>query len=192
MSASPDELVDRVSAVLARSRELEKEFERMRGAAVLAGAGELADSATDEDGVAVVAHRAPDGADADDLRRLALDVRGRLDPSRPAVVAVAAVTDGRPIMVVAVNDPARERGLRAGQLVRDASVALGGGGGGRDDLAQGGGTDPAALDEVLRDLPSQVGQSRPATDDAVAMVGCALRTGVRLGVDAGASASASR
>jgi alanyl-tRNA synthetase len=159
MSASPDELVDRISAVLTRSRELEKEFERMRGAAVLAGAGDLANSATEENGVAVVAHRAPDGADADDLRRLAQDVRGRLDPARPAVVAVASVTDGRPIMVVAVNDPAREGGLLAGRLVRDASVALGGGGGGRDDLAQGGGTDPAALDEVLRDLPSRVGQS---------------------------------
>jgi alanyl-tRNA synthetase len=159
MSASPDELVDRITAVLARSRELEKEFERMRGAAVLAGAGDLANSATEENGVAVVSHRAPDGADADDLRRLALDVRGRLDSSRPAVVAVASVTDGRPIMVVAVNDPAREGGLLAGRLVRDASVALGGGGGGRDDLAQGGGSDPAALDDVLRDLPSKVGQS---------------------------------
>jgi alanyl-tRNA synthetase len=159
MSASPDELVDRISAVLARARELEKEFERLRGAAVLAGAGELAQSATDENGVAVVSHRAPDGADADDLRRLALDVRGRLDSSRPAVVAVASVTEGRPIMVVAVNDPAREGGLLAGRLVRDASVALGGGGGGRDDLAQGGGSDAAALDDVLRDLPSRVGQS---------------------------------
>jgi alanyl-tRNA synthetase len=158
MSATPEELVDRVTAVLARARELEKEFERMRGAAVLAGAHDLAAGATDEGGVSVVSHRTSDGADADDLRKLALDVRGRLDASRPAVVAVATVTDGRPIIVVTVNDPARERGLRAGQLVRDASVALGGGGGGRDDLAQGGGTKADALDMVLRDLPSQIGR----------------------------------
>jgi alanyl-tRNA synthetase len=164
MSASPEELVDRVSAVVSRARDLEKEFERMRGAAVLAGASDLAQSATDESGVSVVAHRAPDGATADDLRRLALDVRGRLEAAGPAVVAVAAVTDGKPIIVVTVNDSARERGLRAGALVRAASGALGGGGGGRDDLAQGGGSDPGALDEVLRDLPSQVG--RQAADHA--------------------------
>jgi alanyl-tRNA synthetase len=137
---------------------LEKEFERMRGAAVLAGGSDMAQTATDESGVAVVAHRAPDGASADDLRRLALDVRGRLEAAGPAVVAVAAVTDGKPIIVVTVNDSARERGLRAGALVREASGALGGGGGGRDDLAQGGGDDPGALDAVLRDLPSQVGR----------------------------------
>jgi alanyl-tRNA synthetase len=164
MSANPDELVDRVTAVVNRARDLEKEFERLRGAAVLAGAQDLAGSAIDEGGVLVVAHRSTDGADADDLRRLALDVRGRLDSSRPAVVAVAAITDGRPIIVVAVNEPAREQGLLAGRLVKDASQALGGGGGGRDDLAQGGGTDAAALDEVLRDLPAKVG--RRATENA--------------------------
>jgi alanyl-tRNA synthetase len=105
-----------------------------------------------------VAHRTSDGADADDLRRLALDVRGRLDTNRPAVVAVAAVSDGRPLIVVAVNDVARERGLLAGELVREAAAALGGGGGGRDDLAQGGGTNPAVLDDVIRDLPNRVGR----------------------------------
>ena len=109
--------------------------------------------------MAVVAHRAPDGADADDLRQLALDVRGRLDSSRPAVVVVGR-GDRRPAdsWWWRSTTPARERGLRAGQLVRDASAALGGGGGGRDDLAQGGGTNPAALDEVLRDLPAAVGR----------------------------------
>jgi len=164
LSASPEELVDRVNAVVGRVRELEKEFERMRGAAVLAGAVDLAGSATDHNGVAVVAHRLPDGADADDLRKLALDVRGRIDSSRPAVVVTAAVTDGRPLIAVAVNDAGRDRGLRAGQLVRAASSALGGGGGGRDDLAQGGGTNAAALDGVLVDLPASIG--RQVTDGA--------------------------
>jgi alanyl-tRNA synthetase len=158
LAATPDELVDRVSAVVARVRELEKDIEKMRGAAVMAGAGDLASTATDEGGVTVVAHRTPDGADADALRRLALDVRGRLDGSRPAVVVVAAVSDDRPMIVVAVNEPARARGLLAGDLVREAAAALGGGGGGRDDLAQGGGTDAAALDAVIRDLPSRVGR----------------------------------
>jgi alanyl-tRNA synthetase len=158
LNTSADELVDRVGAVIARLREAEKEIERMRAAAVMAGAAELAEAASEEHGIAVVAHRAADGADADDLRRLALDVRGRLDVGRPAVVVVGAVSDGRPLIVVAVNDAARERGIRAGDLVREAAGRLGGGGGGRDDLAQGGGSDAAALDDVIRDLPSLVGQ----------------------------------
>jgi alanyl-tRNA synthetase len=157
-NASSDELVDRVSGAIARVRELEKDLEKLRGAAVMAGAGDLASTATDENGIAVVAHRTPDGADADGLRKLALDVRGRLDANRPAVIAVGAVSEGRPMIVVAVNEPARGRGLRAGELVREAASALGGGGGGRDDLAQGGGSDAGALDDVLRDLPTKVGR----------------------------------
>jgi alanyl-tRNA synthetase len=161
MSTQPDELVDRVGAVISRVRELEKDLERLRAADVLAGAADLAGTATVENGVRVVAHRAPDGADADDLRSLALDVRGRLDSGDPAVVVVAAVTDGRPLIVAAVNDAGREQGLQAGALVREAASALGGGGGGRDDLAQGGGTDPTALDDVLRDLPGRLGRRDP-------------------------------
>jgi alanyl-tRNA synthetase len=158
LNVGSDELVDRISGVLARIRELEKDIEKMRGAAVLAGAGDLASTATEESGVTVVSHRAPDGADADGLRKLALDVRGRLNGDRAAVVAVGTVSEGRPMIVVAVNDAARDRGLRAGELVREAASTLGGGGGGRDDLAQGGGTDAAALDDVIRDFPSTVGR----------------------------------
>ena len=49
------------------------------------------------------------------------------------------LTEGRPTVVVAVNEAGRERGLRAGALVLAAAGALGGRGGGKDDVAQGGG-----------------------------------------------------
>jgi alanyl-tRNA synthetase len=57
---------------------------------------------------------------------------------------------------VATTPSAREAGAKAGQLARVASGVLGGGGGGKDDLAQGGGSDPsaigAALEAVVREL----------------------------------------
>jgi alanyl-tRNA synthetase len=158
LKATPDELVDRVGTAISRVRELEKDLEKLRGAAVLSSAGDIAAAAADESGVAVVVHRAPDGASADDLRTLVIDVRGRMSTERPAVVAAAAVTEGRPVVVVATNDVARERGLSAGTLVREAATVLGGGGGGRDDVAQGGGTLPEAVDEALTGLRQAVGR----------------------------------
>ena len=157
LKARPDELVERVTGVVARVRELEKELERLRAASVLEQAGAIATAATEEFGVAVVTHRAPDGASGDDLRKLALDVRGRLG-DRPAVVAVASVIDGRPVVVTAVNERGREWGLAAGDLVRVAAQTLGGGGGGRDDVAQGGGTNAAAVDDALNAVRHRVGQ----------------------------------
>jgi alanyl-tRNA synthetase len=156
LNVSSDDLVDRVQAVVARVRELEKELEKVRGAAVLSAAGDLAKDATVTGGVAVVAHRVPDGTPADDLRKLALDVRNRLDAATPGAVAVASVSDGRAVVVVAVNDAGRARGLRAGDIAKGVAGQLGGGGGGKDDVAQGGGTNVDRLDGVLAALPGEI------------------------------------
>lgn len=148
LGARPDELTERVSALLGRLKDSEKELATLRQAQVLAAAGSIADGAQDVDGTRVVTYDAGE-ASADDVRTLVLDVRSRLGESAPAVVAVGAVAKGRPVVVVATNASARAAGVRAGALVRTASGVLGGGGGGKDDLAQGGGTDAARLGDAL-------------------------------------------
>lgn len=156
LGARPDELSDRVSSLMARLKETEKELAGVRAAQVLAAAGSLAAGATEVAGVRVVTHDAGEVA-ADDLRTLVLDVRSRLGESAPSVVAVGGVAKGRPVVVVATNAAARERGVRAGALVKTASGLLGGGGGGKDDLAQGGGTDAARLPEALAGIRDAIG-----------------------------------
>jgi alanyl-tRNA synthetase len=151
------ELPERISGIVTRLRDAEKELGRLRSRQVLEVAGSLADGARDVNGVAFVAHRAPDGTGADDLRRLAVDVRGRLSGQAAAVI-VAGVPKDRPVVVVAVSDAARERGLRAGALVGVAAKVLGGGGGGKDDLAQGGGS-PSSGTAAIQDALSAVEQT---------------------------------
>ncbi len=46
--------------------------------------------------------------------------------------------------------------VKAGYLMREFAQRLGGKGGGRPDMAQGGGTDVAALPEVLKAVPEWV------------------------------------
>ncbi|HEY9371813.1 DHHA1 domain-containing protein, partial [Streptomyces sp.] len=106
-------------------------------------------SAKDIHGVAVVTGQVPDGTTPDDLRRLVLDVRGRIQGGRAAVVALFTVNNGKPLTVIATNDAARDRGLKAGDLVRTAAKTLGGGGGGKPDVAQGGGQNPEAVPEAI-------------------------------------------
>jgi alanyl-tRNA synthetase len=150
----PEELPDKVSGMLAKLKEAEKEIDRFRAEKVLQAAAGLAESAEDVKGVALVTASVPEGTGADDLRRLVLDVRERLRSlpgagGRPAVVALFTVANGRPLTVVATDDAARARGVKAGELVRTAAKALGGGGGGKDDVAQGGGQNPAAVPEAM-------------------------------------------
>ncbi|OIV39070.1 alanine--tRNA ligase [Mangrovactinospora gilvigrisea] len=156
LKGTPDELPEKVSGMVARLREAEKDIERFRGEQVLRAAAGLAEEARDIGGTALVAARVPDGTTADDLRKLVLDVRERLS-GRPAVVVCATVTNDRPLVVAATNEQARERGLKAGDLVRTAAKALGGGGGGKPDVAQGGGSNPGAVDEALAAVAREVG-----------------------------------
>jgi len=152
------DLPDRVNALVGRLRDAEKELAGMRQAKLLgAAAGVAAGATASDDGVRVVVHDAGEVASADDLRALALDVRGRLGESAPAVVAVAGVSAERPLVVVVTNAAARGRGIRAGTLVRTASKVLGGGGGGKDDMAQGGGSDASALGAALASIAAEVG-----------------------------------
>ncbi|WP_067410770.1 alanine--tRNA ligase [Streptomyces sampsonii] len=155
----PEELPEKVSAMLGKLKEAEKEIERFRAEKVLQAAAGLAAGAQDVRGTALVTGRVPDGTGADDLRKLVLDVRGRIPADRPAVVALFAVANDRPLTVVATNEAARERGLKAGDLVRTAAKTLGGGGGGKPDVAQGGGQNPQAIDEAVSAVERQVAES---------------------------------
>jgi alanyl-tRNA synthetase len=155
LKARPEELPDRVADLVERLRAAEKEIERVRLAQLLSSAGELASAAGDVAGTAFVGHRA-DRANAGDVRKLALDVRGKLPSDRPGAVAIIGSSNGKPSVVVAVNDAARSRGISANALVKVAASALGGSGGGKDDVAQGGGASAANAEQALADVRAEL------------------------------------
>jgi alanyl-tRNA synthetase len=159
VKVQPGELKDRIAGLLARVRDAERELERMRREQVTAANARLVEYAHDVHGIRVLTHDAGQGAAADDLRTMALDLRGRLGDAVPSVVALTGVAKGRPSVVVATNAGARERGIKAGTLVRIAAQALGGGGGGKDDLAQGGGTDATKTGEALGRIDAQIAEA---------------------------------
>ncbi|WP_024288226.1 alanine--tRNA ligase [Cellulomonas sp. KRMCY2] len=162
LKVRPEELPERVASVVARLRDAEKELAGLRQGRLLAGAGALADAAVVLGTTRTVAHDAGEVSSVDDLRALALDVRGRMGQDA-AVVALGGIVKDRPVVLVATNAPARDSGLRAGALAKTAAAVLGGGGGGKDDIAQGGGTDvtllPAAL-AAVRDTVVTAGGGR--------------------------------
>ncbi|MFL6240739.1 MAG: alanine--tRNA ligase [Actinomycetes bacterium] len=154
VKARPEELPDRIGRLIEQLREAERELDRVRADAAKELAPRLAAAAENVDGVLVVTHQAPDGTEADDVRRLATEVRGRLPGDEPAVVALGSVNDERPAIVIVVSEAAQREGLLAGDLVRLVAPLLGGGGGGRPDVAQGGGSRPEGLPQALAEVRS--------------------------------------
>ena len=144
--ARTEELPERISDLLNKMKEIEKELAIVRSAQALSQVGDLAKTAIVINGISFVSSVMADGVSGDDLRKIAIDLRSREEKS---VVALISSNDGKPVLVVATSEGARSSGVKAGALVKIGSTILGGGGGGKDDFAQGGGTDASKSIEAL-------------------------------------------
>ena len=144
--ARTEELPERISDLLNKMKDIEKELATVRSAQALSQVGDLAKTAKIINGISYVSSVMADGVSGDDLRKIALDLRER---ESKAVVALISSNEGKPVLVVATSEEARADGVKAGALVKIGSTVLGGGGGGKDDFAQGGGTDASKSVEAL-------------------------------------------
>jgi alanyl-tRNA synthetase len=144
--ARTEELPERISDLLNKMKDIEKELATVRSAQALSQVGDLAKTAKVIHGFSFISSVMADGVSGDDLRKIAIDLRARDSKS---VVALISANDGKPVLVVATSEEARASGVKAGALVKIGSTVLGGGGGGKDDFAQGGGTDTSKSLEAL-------------------------------------------
>ncbi|MBS0024864.1 alanine--tRNA ligase [Microbacterium paraoxydans] len=150
-----EQLPERIADLAASLKAAEKRIAQFEAKERAGQIPAIAEAAARVGAFRLAAQSLGEVASADDVRDLVNGVRERLG-SEPAVVALGAVVNGRPVVVVATNDAARAEGAKAGALAKRAAGVLGGGGGGRDDLAQGGGTDSAALPTALEAVSQEL------------------------------------
>ncbi|WP_313054877.1 alanine--tRNA ligase [Pseudomonas lopnurensis] len=144
VKGSRENLLDKLGGLLERNRQLEKELEQLKAKAASAAGDDLASSAVEIKGARVLAARL-DGLDGKALLALVDQLKNKLGS---AVILLGGVLDGKVVLVAGVTQDLTAR-LKAGDLMKQAAAAVGGKGGGRPDMAQGGGTEPARLDEAL-------------------------------------------
>jgi alanyl-tRNA synthetase len=157
LKAPRDQVTARVSDLVSQLKAAEKKISEFEAAAVRLQVPSLVASAAPVGSVTAVITQVEGVGSADDLRELVNGVREKLQ-AQAAVVVLGAAIDGKPSVIVATTESARQQGVKAGPLAKLAAGVLGGGGGGRDDLAQGGGTLvdqlPAALESITASLRS--------------------------------------
>ncbi len=139
-----DNVLDKLSGLVERNRQLEKELEQLKAKAASAAGDDLSGSAVDVKGVKVLAHRL-DGLDGKALLALVDQLKNKLGR---AVILLGGVSDDKVVLVAGVTQDLTAQ-LKAGDLMKQAAAAVGGKGGGRPDMAQGGGVDADALDAAL-------------------------------------------
>ncbi|MBN1400722.1 MAG: alanine--tRNA ligase [Anaerolineae bacterium] len=155
VAARSGDEVERVETLLTETRELRRTVHELQQQVALARVDDLLDQAEEVKGVRVLAS-VVDAADVDTLRSMGDRFRDRLGS---AVVALGALVDGRPLLIVALTQDLIGRGLSAGQIAKRAAAIMGGGGGGRPDFAQAGGKEAAALPQALTAVSRIVAES---------------------------------
>ena len=146
LNAPRTAVLQKLESLVAENDAQRKKIEKLeRSLATAPQTGDLASQAQSIDGVSVLATRV-EAQSVDALRFMGDSVRKSL-PSGVAVLG--SVIEGRPMFVALVSKDLIDRGLHAGNILRQVATVAGGSGGGRPDTAQGGGKDPGKIDEAL-------------------------------------------
>jgi alanyl-tRNA synthetase len=152
LKSTPREVSKRVEALQKRVRELERKVEEAALRATGASSRNVMEQVREVKGVKVLTTRV-DPADAKVFRGLADQLRDKL---KSGVVGIGGEKDGKALILVAATQDLVDRGVKAGDLVREMAREVGGSGGGKADMAQAGGSDPARIPAALEKLHALV------------------------------------
>lgn len=149
------ELAHRLAAVVKELRDLKKAKPAAAGASL--AIDDLLAAAAEIGGTRIVVADAK-GGDAGAMRQCIDQLRRK---ASPIAVLLGSVEGDKVTLVAGISRELEERGLSAGNWIKDAATVVGGKGGGRADLAQAGG-------RLVDQLPAALAAARQAI---VAMLG---------------------
>ncbi len=145
MKTTPSETLNKAEQVMTELKNSKREMEKLKARLIGDSLDEILAGADEIYGFAVVAARLDD-MDMQSLRKTGDRLKEKLGSG---VIVLASAADGKVSLVAMATSDAVDRGVNAGDIVRDAARAAGGGGGGRPDMAQAGGKDITKIEKAL-------------------------------------------
>ncbi|MDY4561242.1 MAG: alanine--tRNA ligase [Peptostreptococcus porci] len=147
-----DNLYNKAVSLTDENKELEKELHSLRSKMSMESADEALKNKVEIDGVTLITNKY-ESIDNDTLREAADNLRDKVENG---VVVVSSVNEGKLSFVATASKGAIDKGVHAGNLVREVAKVTGGKGGGRPNMAQAGGVDISKIDEALEAAKSIV------------------------------------
>jgi len=148
-SVTPSEIPQRIDALVAQNKKLEKELKQQQADSAMAGMDKLLDRQQEINGIPLIA--AAIGEHSADNLRAAMDA---LRPKLKSGVIVLGSTSGEKVcLMAAMTKDCIEKGLHAGKLIGQVARITGGGGGGQPHKAQAGGKQSDKLPEAIKAVP---------------------------------------
>ncbi len=144
LKSSTDEVNHKVEQILQKLKEQEKQLTQLKGKMASQAGSDLSSQAEDIAGVKILTVQI-DGADSNTLRETLDQLKNKLGS---AAIVLASEEAGKVKLIAGVTKDLNKK-IKAGELVNIAAKEVGGKGGGRPDMAQAGGSNPAAIPLAL-------------------------------------------
>lgn len=155
LKTNPEELANKVQALLQQNRALEKELDQFKSKLAASAGDDLGSNAVELKGNKVLVAQV-DGFNPKALRDTVDQLKNKLGS---AIILLATTEGGKVSLVAGVTKDLTDK-VKAGDLVNSVAQNVGGKGGGRPDMAMAGGSDtaalPAALENVIRWLEERL------------------------------------
>ena len=151
--ASGKRLQEKIEGERKEKKALEKELEQLKGKLASSAGNDMVSAAIEVNGIKVLAKHL-EAADPKTLRDTVDQLKNKLGS---AALVLATVKGEKVSLVAGVTNDYTDQ-IKAGDLVNFVAQQVGGKGGGRADMAQAGGSDPAALDAALNGVEDWVRQ----------------------------------
>ena len=145
LRTNKNNLVDKATDLTEEIKEREKEIETLKSKMASSIADEILSSKVVVENIGLITYKV-DNIDMNSLRNLGDELRNRLGSG---VIVLASVNDDKLSFIGMVTKDLIEKGIHAGNIIREVAKATGGGGGGRPDMAQAGGKDITKVDDAL-------------------------------------------
>ncbi len=152
----PEELPERIAAIVGKLKDAERALATAKSSTLTANIDAIIGTGVDIGDARLWTFVAPDGLGINELRDLTMRAKGKSKPELPVALFGLTEEDGRLHVVVAVNESGIARGLSANRLLQAALPAIDGRGGGKDDVAQGGGSNPAGIEAAFKAVRAAV------------------------------------
>jgi len=146
LKAKEDNIINRIQSLIEENKAKEKEIEKLKNDMIKDSFDDYLNDYKEVNDTKLFTIKF-ENTDNDTLREINDRIKNK---EKSAVILLAAHNDDTVIFVAGVTKDNISKGIKAGDIVREAAKVTGGGGGGRPDFAQAGGKKPEKIDEAFK------------------------------------------
>ncbi len=146
LKASADNLETKAASVISDLKNTKKELDSLKKEELGSDLDSIINNAREIGGVRLITGKF-DNCTIDDLRSMSDRIK---EKGISAVTVLAAVNDGKVVLMTSVTDDLTDKGYHAGKLIKNLAKEIGGGGGGKADMAQAGGSNAAGIENAFK------------------------------------------